>query len=143
MRIPLVVLCVLGLLNQGCARLLQASYDPSGAVQGLGADTAADLDRILAAHPDVDNAEDLRSLRDQAGQDMRTSRRTSRRSNGAARQDHASQHDRHVQATRGPSDRLILQNYRSLKKERGSSDRRPDSGEPWAPHVDGTPRRFP
>ncbi len=143
MRIPLVVLCALGILNQGCARLLQASYDPSGAVQGLGADTAADLDRILAAHPDADNAGDLRSLRDQAGQDLRTIPRGSRRSNEAAKLDHAAQRDRHVQAVRGPTDRLILQNPRALKKERGSSDRRPDSGEPWAPQIDGTPRRFP
>lgn len=143
MRIPFVVLCALGILNQGCARLLQASYDPSGAVQGLGADTAADLDRILAAHPDVDNAEDLRSLRNQAGQDLRTIPRASRRTNEAARLDHEAQHDRHVQVTLGPSDRLILQNPRSQKKERGSSDRRPDSGEPWSPHVNGTPRRFP
>ena len=144
MRISLLVLLALGgVMSQGCARILQAAYDPSGVAQGLGADTVSDLDRILAAHPDADNAEELRGLRQQASQGRRLSSGSSAQAQAAARQDHAAEHDRHRQASRPPPDRFVVQAPGSRRYERGSEDRRGDSGVPWSPQVLGTPRRFP
>jgi hypothetical protein len=148
-RLIIVAAVAAGLLG-GCARGLQAITDPSGAAVGTGSDvfqdlggndTASDIDRILARHPEADNAGDLRALREQVGSFPRV-RAEQDQARVSAVQDHRAEHDRQVaMATRPPGDRFVLGRRGGSPGPRGTQDRRPAGRIDTRPVWDGRPRR--
>ena len=144
MRGPFLLVFMLALVVQtGCARALQAVLDPGGAASGLGGDTVADLDRILATNPNADNADELRSLREQTGGMPQVSGGGVGIDRVSAVRDHEREHDRQAgPAVRAPADKLSLQSPLYRIRSRGSEDRRPGETSTWIPTLDSTPRRL-
>jgi len=128
----------------GCARLLQATYDPTGAVAGAASDAGidqamGDIDRILASSPD--NAEELKALKQDLSAVSGASRRMNFRRENASL-DHRAEHDRRAVRVPWLPDKLRMDSPFHRFITRGSQDRRPDAFSTWAPSMSGDVRRF-
>ena len=146
MRCAPLLLALILPLQGGCARLLQAAIDPTGAAAGAASDlgvnqAVSDIDRILAANPDADNAGELQALKqDLSSAPLVTRRIDPKREN--ASMDHRAEHDRRAPRVQILPDKLRLDSPFHRFITRGSQDRRPDAFSTWAPTMSSDVRRF-